>query len=149
MPDPASPAPRIFSDAELRHLLSREIQRCTRYQDFLSVCLVRAVYRGAPLPEVEAAITRRIAEMLRSTDIVGAIGPETAVLLVHTPETDAVMIVGRMRGRIEREVRAGSPPGDRVTLAVGVASFPTDATSDAGLLAHAQVQLEAARRAPG
>lgn len=149
MPDQASQAPRTFSEAETRHLLSREVQRCTRYQDYLSVCLVQPQYRGMPLPDVEAAVTRGIAGMLRSTDIVGAIGLETAVLLVHTPETDALVIADRMRERIKREVTLGAHPGDRVALAIGMASFPTDATTDADLLAHAQARLDAARRAAG
>lgn len=38
----AESAPRTFSEAEFRHLLTLELLRCTRYQDFLSLCLIRA-----------------------------------------------------------------------------------------------------------
>ena len=129
---------RIFSDSETRHLLAREVQRCTRYQDFLSLCLVSASYPGAPRSEIEAAITRDIAAMLRATDIVGVIGRNIAVLLVHTPDVDAAMIADRIRERV-RSDRAELGP---VTLRIGLASFPGDATRDDLLLAHAEAQLQ-------
>jgi GGDEF domain-containing protein len=122
----------------MRILLTREVQRCSRYQDFLTLCLIRALYPGAPLSDVDTSVSRRIAEMLRATDIVGAIGPDIAVLLVHTPDSDGAMIAERIRDRIQSE--------GRVTLSIGLASFPTDATSDAALLAHAQAQRRAAHQ---
>jgi hypothetical protein len=129
---------RIFADSETRHLLAREVQRCTRYQDFLSVCLVSASYPGAPRPEIEAAITRRIAVMLRATDIVGVIGRYIAVLLVHTPDVDAAMIADRIRERVQST--------EPVTLRIGLASFPGDATRDDLLLSHAEAQLQSGQR---
>ncbi len=137
---------RIFSEMEMRHLLAREVQRCTRYQDFLTLCLVRTGYAGGPVAEMEAAVARRIAEMLRSTDVVGAIGPDIAVMLVHTPDSDASMIADRIRDRMQSGLfEMVAPPPGQVTLSIGRASFPTDATSEGGLLAHAQAQLQGAR----
>jgi GGDEF domain-containing protein len=69
------------------------------------------------------------------------------VLLVHTPDSDAAMISERIRERIQGEPFETVPPPGRVVLSIGLASFPTDSTSDLGLLAHAQAQLEAAQRA--
>ena len=140
---------RIFSEMEIRHLLAREVQRCTRYQDFLTLCLVRTGSPSGPPPEVET-VAQRIAEMLRSTDLVGAIGPDTAVLLVHTPDSDASMIAERIRERMQSwsfGTMVAPPPG-QITFSIGLASFPTDATSEGGLLAHAQAQLQGAS-APG
>lgn len=119
---------RIFSEEEMRHLLAREVQRCTRYQDFLSICVIRTSPSRAGMP---APVAQRIAEMLRATDIVGVIGADVVVLLVHTPDTDAAMITDRIRDRLQGELR------------IGLASFPTDATSDEALLAHAEAQLQA------
>jgi hypothetical protein len=141
---------RIFSDSEMRHLLAREVQRCTRYQDFLSLCLMTASYPGAPVPDMEMAITRRIAGMLRTTDIVGVIGQDIAVLLVHTPDVDAGPIADRIRSRLQEEgdENPGEAPGSgRVTVSIGLASFPSDATGEDRLLAHAQAQLQSAQRA--
>jgi hypothetical protein len=139
IPEPDSPF-RIFAEAEMRHLLAREVQRCTRYQDFLSLCLVRTIPSGPRPAEPEAPVAHRIAEMLRATDFVGIIGADIVVLLVHTPDTDAVMITDRIRDRLQ----AGDPE-EAGGLRIGLASFPTDATSDGGLLAHAEAQLQAAR----
>ena len=137
--EPESPL-RIFAEEEMRHLLAREVQRCTRYQDFLSICLVRRVPSGPRLAERDAPVAQRIAEMLRATDVVGIIGADIVVLLVHTPDTDAGMITDRIRDRLQT-----GDPDEAGRLRIGLASFPTDATSDGGLLAHAEAQLQAAR----
>lgn len=128
--EPSSP-PRIFAEDEMRHLLTREVQRCTRYQDFLTICLVRSSVPGTGAAELAAAVAPRIAAMLRATDFVGHIGADVAVFLVHTPETDAVLITDRIREHLSTRFR------------IGVASFPTNATSEEGLLAHAEAQLAA------
>jgi hypothetical protein len=130
---------RIFSEEEMRHLLAREIQRCTRYQDFLSICLVRTIPSGRPA-EAGALVAQRIALMLRATDFVGFIGADILVLLVHTPDTDAAMITDRIRDRLQTGDLEGAGG-----LRIGLASFPTDATSDEALLAHAEAQVQAAR----
>jgi hypothetical protein len=144
MADASGPAPRIFSETELRRLLALEVQRCTRYQDFLSLCLIRADCLGTPTVEPDSTVVRRIAEMLRSTDIVGTIQTDIAVLLVHTPESDAAMISERIRDRIQRDTFEQRPSSGQVTLGIGLASFPTDATSDGALLTRAQARLQAA-----
>lgn len=134
--DPDSPL-RIFSEEEMRHLLAREVQRCTRYQDFLSICLIRRIPSRAG---TAATVAQRIAEMLRATDIVGVIGADVVVLLVHTPDTDAAMITDRIRERLQT-----GDPDEAGALRIGLASFPTNATSDGALLAHAEAQLQATR----
>lgn len=137
---------RIFHEDEARHLLAREVQRCTRYQDFLTLCLVRVRHPGSPPPALQNAIAREIAEMLRSTDIVGLIGDDIAVLLVHTPGADGTLIGERIREQIEATTFSLITPS-RITLSIVLSCFPTDATADDALLAHAQAQLHAALRA--
>lgn len=100
------------------------------------MCLVRPSQSEALLPGIQATIGRQIAEMLRATDIVGSVGSDIAVLLVHTADSDAALIADRIREGIERS--------SRLTLRIGLAFFPADATSDIGLLARAQARLEAA-----
>ena len=143
MTDESGSAVRIFSEIEVRHLLGREVLRGTRYQDFLCLCLVRPVYPGAPVPELQEAVAREIAEMLRSTDIVGLIGDDIIVLLVHTPGADGILIAERIRERIEATTFSLLTPS-RVTLSLALSCFPTDATADDALLGHAQAQLPAA-----
>ena len=136
-------SPRIFHEEEVRHLLAREVQRGTRYQDFLCLCLVRPGYPEAPVPTLLSAVAREIADMLRATDIVGIIGDDIVVLLVHTPASDGLVIRERIREKIEAKTFSSITDG-RVSLRIGLSCFPTDATADAALLAHAQTQLPSA-----
>jgi hypothetical protein len=143
MADKLEPSPHLYAEDELRHLLAREVLRSTRYQDFLSLCLIRVASAEPPPAQARDAIARQIAEMLRSTDLVGSIGEDIAVLLVHTPDTDAIMIAARIRERVDGP--SGPAPGAAVALHIGLACFPVDGTTDDGLLACARARLEAAR----
>jgi hypothetical protein len=138
-------SPRIFEEDEVRHLLAREVLRCTRYQDFLTLCVVRPGYPGRPVAALQSAVAQEIAEMLRSTDIVGVIGDDVAVLLVHTPAVDGALIGERIRERIEATTFSLIMPS-QVTVTLALSCFPTDATADGALLAHAQAQLQVAPR---
>lgn len=136
----------VLVESDFRHFLSREVQRATRYQDFLSLCLIRARYSGAPRPDIQEALARRIAGMLRSADIVGTMGHDVGVLLVHTPDADATRITERVRDGIQAqlfEARGDAEPV-RISLTLGLASFPSDATSPDVLLNHARTRLESA-----
>ena len=145
MIDESSSPVRIFQEDDLRHLLGREILRCTRYQDYLTLCLVRPRYPGPPVAALQTAVAQEIAEMLRSTDIVGLIGDDVAVLLVRTPEVDGILIGERVRERIEGTTFSLIAPSE-VTLSLALSCFPTDATAADALLAHAQAQLQAVPR---
>lgn len=136
---------RIFNEFEFRHLLAREVQRSTRYQDFLTLCLVRASHPGVAADDLNTALSLRIADMLRATDVVGLLGQDVAVLLVHTADSDAATIVERIRERVKAFEPAGASSSGPLAVRLGVASFPTDATADTVLVAHAAAQLEAAR----
>jgi hypothetical protein len=142
----AESAPRTFSEAEFRHLLTLEVLRCTRYQDFLSLCLIRASGSGIESADLESSIRRHVADMLRASDFVGSIGGDVAVLLVHTPESDTSLIADRIRESIRKMLVAAGTAGARsagssVDLRLGFACFPTDGTSDDALLAHAAARL--------
>ena len=75
-----------------------------------------------------------------------------AIMLVHTPDSDARTITDRVRAMLEGlTVNAGpDAPAVKSVLTLGLASFPTDATTDSALLEKAQTRLAAARQgAPG
>jgi diguanylate cyclase (GGDEF)-like protein len=83
-----------------------------------------------------------VVELLRATDLVARVDDAIAVLLVHTPYSDATSIVERLRDQVESEafhVVPGEPL--TATLSLGLAEFPSDATSDGVLLAHARARL--------
>ena len=115
---------RIFSEFEFRHLLAREVQRSTRYQDFLTLCLVRAAHPGVAADDLNTALSLRIADMLRATDVVGLLGQDVAVLLVHTADSDAATIVERIRERVKTFEPPGSPSPAPLAVRLGIASFP-------------------------
>jgi PleD family two-component response regulator len=146
--DGVTPGPRVFDEDDLRRLLAWEVQRATRYQDFLSLCLARPDHPEAVSPEILGAMARRVVGLLRSTDLVGLVSDCIAIVLVHTPDNEATAITERVRELLEA---AAFPPAPgaaaiRSILRMGLASFPTDATSETALLDRAQARLAAARR---
>ena len=65
------PASGVFSDRAFHELLSREVGRATRYQDFFSLCLVKPHVGpggGDQTEPIEHAVSRQIAQFLRTTD---------------------------------------------------------------------------------
>jgi len=143
----------IFVEDAFRHMLTREAFRATRYQDFFSVCLVKADAAGTTVATSEAdvhrTLTRKIAQFLRSTDMIGRVDDGIAILLLHTEGADAVRVAERIRTHIEQVAfpAAGAKGSGHVTLSVGGVSFPRDGYSDSVLLSRAQAHLsEAARR---
>ena len=151
MADQLGPALRIYDGEQFRHLLAWEVQRATRYQDFLTLCLARATHGGALSPELLDSIARRAAELLRSTDVVGVMDDAIGIILVHTPDNDAATIIDRLQGRLEAETFQATlgTPGVTPLLSLGLASFPNDATADGTLVAHAQARLDEARGSGG
>jgi GGDEF domain-containing protein len=146
--DVPTPGPRVFDEADFRRLLAWEVQRATRYQDFLSLCLARPDHPGAMTRDALDAVARRVVELLRSTDLVGLVGDTIAIVLVHTPGSDATLITERVRDLVETGPVLATPGGAAVKsgLRLGLASFPTDATSDTVLIDRAQERLAEARR---
>jgi diguanylate cyclase (GGDEF)-like protein len=144
----------VLGEEAFRHLLAREAGRATRYQDFFSVCLVRP-----DLPEsdpalgerLHRAVSAKIAESLRATDLVGQFRDGVAVLLLNTASGDAVRVAERLRSQIERVAFPAGPDGSprRVTVSVGEVCFPHDGHNEQGLLARARACLEEAARRGG
>jgi GGDEF domain-containing protein len=145
--DDGSPQSRMFLEEEFRRMLTWEVQRATRYQDFLSLCLVNVEYPGERDPAIHAAVARRFGELLRSSDIVGMVGDSIALLLVHAPRSEAETIVERtcLSVREAGFVVADDAMPLHVEVEAALVSFPTDATTDLLLLARAKELL--ARRA--
>jgi diguanylate cyclase (GGDEF)-like protein len=148
------PSSGLFQEEAWRHLLSREARRATRYQDYFSVCLVTADVRSAGTTssqEIEAAVSRKIPEFVRSTDMVGRLQPGIGVVLLHTAGRDAVGVAERIRvnlAQVDFRERPEGPP-QRVTVSVGEVSFPRHGSSGEALLSRAQACLEQATQRGG
>jgi diguanylate cyclase (GGDEF)-like protein len=136
----------VFRDDVFRHLLVRETNRATRYQDFFSVCLAKP--DGLNGEDIRSSLSRKIAQFLRSTDMVASLPDGVAIILLHTAGRDAIRVAERVRTQIEHVAFPGEGGVARqVTLSVGNVSFPRDGYNDSVLLSRAQVHLaEAARR---
>lgn len=140
----------VFVEDAFRHLLSREAMRATRYQDFFSVCLVRPDAPATDDQRMAEAVSKKIMQFLRSTDLVGHLQDGIAVLLLHTEGADAGRVAERLREHIERVAFPGETGAARhVTLSVGSVSFPRDGYNDTVLLSQAQAHLAEAARGGG
>ena len=145
---------QIFHEEAFLHLLNREAIRATRYQDFFSVCLLRPdgpADQPRVSEEVERAVSQKVPEFVRGTDMVGQLSSAIAVILLHTAGEDALRVAERIRTNIEqvafRESSDGSP--QRLTVSVGKVSFPQDGHTDAALLAQALAFLDQAAHRGG
>jgi len=148
------PGTGVFVEGAFRHLLTREALRSTRYQDFFSVCLLKpdvSAGTGTTEEDTRQGVSKKIAQFLRSTDMVARVEDGIAVLLLHTEGSDAVRVAERIRTHIEHVAFPGEPGGNprQVTLSVGGVSFPRDGYNDAVLLSRAQAHLEEASKRGG
>jgi len=139
------PASGVFGEEAFHQLLTREASRATRYQDFFSVCLMRPDEASLePDEAMQQAVARKITQFLRSTDVVARLPDGIAILLLDTH--DAKRVAERIRAHVEN-VSFQSDPGAaarRVTLSMGLVSFPRDGHNEAVLLSRAQSRLKEA-----
>lgn len=138
----------VFHEEAFRHLLTREAGRATRYQDFFSVCLLRPDVADdrQQMEEIERAISEKIPEFVRVTDLVGQLSSAIAIILLHTAGTDALRVAERIRASLEQVAFREGPEGrpQRLTVSVGKVSFPSDGHTDSILLSQALAYLQQA-----
>ena len=144
----------VFHEDSFRHLLTREAGRATRYQDFFSVCLLRPDVSGDRQEigeEIERALSEKIPEFVRATDLVGQLSSAIAIILLHTAGSDALLVAERIRANIEQVAFREGPDGrpQRLTVSVGKVSFPHDGHTDSILLSQALAYLEQATQRGG
>jgi hypothetical protein len=120
-------------------LLARETGRASRYRDFFGVCLITRDSPGADGAAEATSLHAVIAELLRTTDLVGRIDHAVAVLLINTSPSDSLAIAERLRARL-----VASGP-----VSIGLASFPRDGTDAQSLLDRARSLMEQARHLGG
>ena len=148
------PSTGLFRQEAFLHLLVRETGRGTRYRDLFTLCLFKPdVPEGESGFEkrIETALSTKVSEFVRATDLVGHFPEALGVLLLHTGHGEALGVAERVREAIRRvEFRQGSEhPSRPLTLSAGVVSFPRDGQSSAILLSRAQRYLQQARQGGG
>jgi len=126
-----------------REFLPREIWRADQYNTPLSLIVADVddfkIYNDRHGHEEGNAALSRVAvlleESLRKVDVAVRYGGEEFVLILPaTPKTGAEVVADRARRAAEHEEMHR---GDRLTLSLGVATYPADASDERDLLRHA------------
>ncbi len=142
-----------------RHLMTRareEIERSLRYQQPLSMLMIdidhfkhfNDLYGHATGDRVLQAVASVLRRALRNVDLCARHGGEEfAILLPNTPAANAYHVADRVRATLAgtRYTGLGLPPEESVTISVGVATCPRDATVLDELLELADKALYAAK----
>ena len=129
-------------------LLVEEVRRSRRYNHSLSLLITDVDEWDAVLQErgpqgateVLALLGGTMAKLVRTEDRVAHYGDSRfAIILPETPLAGARVVAERMCQKIAEEAK--------LTLRVGIAEFPTDATSSEELVSEAEAALQFARTA--
>jgi diguanylate cyclase (GGDEF)-like protein len=93
-------------------------------------------------------VSNIIVDKLRDTDAVGRYGGEEFIaLLPETNKEESIAIAERIRNEIEnyKFPRAETQPGGRITISIGVSSYPEDGDSLERVLQSADDALYSAK----
>jgi len=143
----------LYNHRYLHERLSEELARSREHEQPLSVLFCDLdnfkQYNDRNGHSAGDAALREVAHIIeqsvRSVDIAARYGGEEFVLaLVETGRADALAVAERIRARLEQE--ALDAGGEPLTLSIGVASFPDDATRREELLDKADWAMYLAKR---
>ena len=145
---------QVYNYRFLKTALRREIKRASRYRQELSVIMIdvdnlksyndrHGHLRGSFLLREMAGV---LAQQVRSWDLVAKYGgDEFTIILPQTPEEGALTAAERLRAGIEAHAFPLVPAG-RITISLGVATFPQDGDSAATVIRAADRALYLAKR---
>ena len=143
----------LYNHRYLHERLEEELDRARRYADVVSLLFVDCdefkQFNDAFGHKLGDAALGRIARVLetcsRRVDLAARYGGEEFVLvLVGTDGAGARIVAERIRAEVETSSRAGGQP---LTVSVGIASYPEDASGKDELLDKADWAMYAAKRA--
>jgi len=143
----------VYNFRYLKTALRREVRRASRFRQELSVLMLDVdhlkTYNEA-FGELKGSLLLKeialvLAQQVRSFDVLAKMGEdEFMVILPQTSREGASEVAERMRAAIERQGFSNSTPG-AVTISVGTASFPHDATEIRDLVAAAKRAVRSAK----
>lgn len=145
----------LYNRRELEKRLHEETQRARRYNRPYSVLMldvdhfkdVNDRYGHQSGDDVLIAVADLVRLNVRPVDVVCRYGgEELAVILPETDESGARIVAERIRRTIEESITT-TPQGDtiNVTVSIGLAGFPRDSVTGAGLIHAADQALYAAK----
>lgn len=145
----------LFNHRRFQEALHSELLRCARHKRPLAVLMLDVDFfkkvndsMGHPAGD---ELLRRLAEVLsadlRQTDMVSRYGGEEfAALLPETTKAEALQVAERMREAVEGKLNEGNAWTQRITVSVGVATFPEDGKTAEEVLEAADQALYVAKR---
>jgi diguanylate cyclase (GGDEF)-like protein len=149
------PLTGLFNRRYLEEALETEVRRAGRYALPLSLNMLdidhfkgfNDTFGHTRGDEVLRAVSQRLREQTRNADIVTRYGGEEfVVILPMTTKPHARLVAEKLRAAIAAAVIADAgPEGARITISVGVSTFPEDSSTATGLLQAADAALYAAK----
>ncbi|MDP1828539.1 MAG: diguanylate cyclase [Archangium sp.] len=146
----------VFNHRRFQEQLQSEIARSERHKRPMGVLMVDVDFfkkvndaMGHPAGD---ELLRRLAEVLsadlRQTDLIARYGGEEfAVLLPETTKSEAMQVAERMRIAVETKINDGNTPWPtKVTVSIGVGTFPEDGKSGEQVLVAADQAMYVAKR---
>jgi diguanylate cyclase (GGDEF)-like protein len=135
--------------------LQQEIERARRFDTPLSLLMIdidrfkkfNDTYGHTNGDEVLKIIARILKDNVRSIDFVARYGGEEfAVILPQVDLEGALVVAERIRRSAENYELVFNGHKERVTLSIGVATYPDDASNREQLIDHADKALYLAKR---
>ncbi|HET7747108.1 MAG TPA: GGDEF domain-containing protein, partial [Vicinamibacteria bacterium] len=146
----------LFNHRHFQDMLAKELKKCEQQGRPLSLLLIDIDHfkqfndrwghqeGDAALRRVAAQITKTI----RGTDLAFRYGgEELAVLLPSCPKARAAEVAEKVRVAVKSNAQRPGRFGDRVTVSIGVSTFPEDGRVGRGLVDAADASLYAAKAA--
>ncbi|HLH22880.1 MAG TPA: GGDEF domain-containing protein [Chloroflexota bacterium] len=146
----------LYNRRHFDYLLAQEVARAGRYERPLSVLIVDSdnlkivndTYGHQAGDHLIATLANVLRTEMRLSDtLVRYGGDEFVVLLPDTERIGARFLAERLRGAVEAAPLAWQKQSVPITVTIGVASLPTDASDAASLIARADAALYVGKRA--
>jgi len=146
----------VYKERFIKSTLERELRRASRYAQELSLVVIDVDQLddfSEEHSEVNVSVLLRelatvLAGQVRAFDVLGRRGDGGFVLLLPQTHRDGATEVGeRMREAVEKHTFEAAPGG--VTVSVGVAASPGDASEPADLMGAANRALDQAKQQGG
>ncbi|HXH06373.1 MAG TPA: hypothetical protein VNI83_07250 [Vicinamibacterales bacterium] len=135
---------RVLTPEAFEFVLSNELKRAVRSQNFVTLVLMTVTPEVPPVDPADRPAVRLaqiVAHDVRETDLLTCVNDTLALALLDADPASGSRVIDRLMGRLEH-YEFPHP----LTIAVGAASCPTDATDLEGLRRQAAARQIAGRR---
>ncbi len=147
---------RLYNHRHFMQMLNQEFERSVRYSRPLSLVMLdidyfkkyNDTYGHLEGNVVLQQVSKLLARASRQVDVVARYGGEEfAIVMAETGKEDALASAERLRQTVEEHTfpREESQPGGNLTISIGVASHPSDASTPLDLIAKADEALYRAK----